>query len=135
MSNNNGNGNKMPKEKTAKNLCRGLPEILEDLHKEVPDRLVERRGDGFRYIPWYHVCRLLEYYAPGWTGEVKSIQQVGQKVIVVYQITIRTQHGSVVREATGEAEISEANATCLAEAQAFKRAAAKLGIGIDLYQE
>ena len=25
------------------------------------------------YIPWYFVARLLDYYAPGWQGQVVSI--------------------------------------------------------------
>jgi hypothetical protein len=119
---------------------RSIREILSDLAKPIPDRLLATRKQGnqvLTYVPWHYACRLLDLYAPGWEGSIRGIQQVGNLVVVVYAITIHSEEGAFTREATGQESLDGKNfgdAVCNAEAQAFKRAAAKFGLGLDLYE-
>lgn len=55
--------------------ARPLTEILADL-APLPQRFLATRKQGkteLTYIPWHHVNRLLDYFAPGWSGEVTKI--------------------------------------------------------------
>ncbi len=61
---------------------------------------------------------------------------IGGKVIVVARITIPCAEGFVYREASGQEEeegIKYGDSSSNAEAQALKRAAAKFGLGLYLY--
>jgi len=116
---------------------RPLAQILSDLSRPVPERFLAKRiqGKTLTYIPWYHATRLLDQYAPGWEGFVKDIRQVGNLVVVTYAITIHAAEGSFTREATGQETLDKSftDAVCNAEQQAFKRAAARFGLGLNLY--
>lgn len=59
-------------------------------------------------------------------------QVAGNKIVCVAGITVRTHCISV--SSTGDSDASDDNAATSAEAQAFKRAAMKLGIGRYLYE-
>lgn len=59
-------------------------------------------------------------------------QVAGNKIVCVAGITVRTHCISV--SSTGDADASDDNAATSAEAQGFKRAAMKLGIGRYLYE-
>jgi len=119
---------------------RPITEILSDLSRPVPQKFLATRTQGGKkltYIPWHHAARFLDWYAPGWEGSVKDIRQVGNLVVVTYAITIHAQEGSFTREATGQ-EILDKNftdAVCAAEQQAFKRACARFGLGLELYND
>jgi DNA repair RAD52-like protein 1, mitochondrial len=69
---------------------------------------------------------------------VKSVALVGSLVTVIASISIPCSEGVVTREATG-CEDSDAkgygDACSNAEAMALKRAAAKFGLGLHLYQK
>jgi len=133
------NAPKLPADRL--NFRRPLAQILSDLSKPIPERLLRHRvvqgGKTLSYLPWYHAARLLDFYAPGWEGSVKEIQKVDDLVVVTYAITLHTQEGSFTREATGQefVEKSFTDAVCAAEQQAFKRAAARFGLALDLYDE
>jgi len=122
------------------NFHRPLAKILSDLSKPIPERLLRHRiqgGKTFSYVPWYHAARLLDLYAPGWEGSVKEIKQISGLAVVTYAVTIHAAEGSFTREATGQEEIDKsfADAICAAEQQAFKRACARFGLGLDLYED
>nr|ABK23733.1 unknown [Picea sitchensis] len=77
-------------------ITRPLAEILRDLNKRVPDKVV--KGDGAveaNYIPWYHANRMLSFFAPGWCGELRNVifSADGRSVSVVYRVTIRGSDG------------------------------------------
>jgi len=121
---------------------RPLADIISDLSKPVPERLLRHRvltkeGKTLTYIPWYHVARLMDLYAPGWEGSVKQIQQINGLVVVTYAVTIHAEEGCFTREATGQEDLDKnfADAVCSAEQQAFKRACARFGLGLDLYDD
>lgn len=121
--------------------ARPLTEILGDLAKPVPDRfLAQRRQGGQRltYIPWHNVNKLLDYYAPGWEGTVTTITPTTDRVFVVYRLTIHAAEGEFSREATGTELLncsSYGDPTSNAESMAFRRAAARFGLGLSLYSK
>lgn len=122
---------------------RSISEIIKDLSKDLPERHIKSKvlkGQRINFITWYHAVKYLDLYAPGWSGEVRQVAEIGGRVIVVYRITIPCLEGLVYREATGqesdwdeEEETKYGDPSSNAEAMAFKRAAAKFGLGLYLY--
>lgn len=121
--------------------ARPLTEILTDLGKPVPKRFLAQRKQGgtlLTYVPWYDVNRLLDHYAPGWEGEVTKIVTTSDRVFVTYKLTIHAAEGSFSREATGTELLncsSYGDPTSNSESMAFRRAAARFGLGLGLYQK
>ncbi|WVZ02266.1 hypothetical protein V8G54_023072 [Vigna mungo] len=137
---------KMEEEEEAPSsgISRPLSEILKELNKKVPDSLVKTRHekDGFpiRYIPWHTVNRILNLHAPEWSGEVRNITYStdAKSVSVVYRVTLYGTDAEIFRESTGTAsldDISYGDPVQKAEAMAFRRACARLGLGLHLYHE
>jgi hypothetical protein len=129
---------------------RTYAEIIKDLKKELPEKMLETKKQGgatLSFIPWHGVVRVLDYYAPGWEGEVKSVTTTADRIFVTYAVTIHASDRSVTREATGTEVLKEPvpkNPTLMrelaygdpssnAESMAFRRAAAKHGLGLYLY--
>jgi hypothetical protein len=47
---------------------RTIADIITDLSKPIPDRLLKTKtvgGQKIRFIPWYTAVRFLDLYAPG----------------------------------------------------------------------
>ncbi|KAF3440943.1 hypothetical protein FNV43_RR19229 [Rhamnella rubrinervis] len=124
-------------------ISRPLSEILQQLNKKVPDSLVKVRvEDGFssKYIPWHIVNRIMNLHAPEWSGEVRSIiySADGKSVSVVYRVTLYGTDAEIFRESTGTASLDDTSygdPVQKAEAMAFRRACARLGLGLHLYHE
>ncbi|KAL8485744.1 hypothetical protein ACS0TY_027871 [Phlomoides rotata] len=125
-------------------LGRPLSDVLKDLSKKVPEPLIRvlKETDGFsaKYIPWHILNRILNLHAPEWSGEVRSItySSDGKAVSVVYRITLYGTDAEIFREATGTASVSDTSygdPVQKAEAMAFRRACARLGLGLHLYHE
>lgn len=125
-------------------ISKPLSEILKELNKKVPETLlrVRKEPDGFtvKYIPWHIVNRILNLYAPEWSGEVRGITYSadGKSVSVVYRVTLYGIDAEIYREATGTATVNEpgyGDAVQKAEAMAFRRACARFGLGLHLYHE
>lgn len=124
-------------------ITRPLAEILRDMNKRVPDKVLKTRNDEgvvLKYIPWYHANRMLSFYAPGWSGEVRSIvfSNDGSTVSVVYRVTIRGSDGESWRESSGTAALTDTSygdPVQKAEGMAFRRACARFGLGLYLYHE
>ena len=121
--------------------ARTLGEITADLARRIPERLLEhktRGGQRLTYIPWYRAQKILDHYAPGWSGSVVSITTTRERVFVVYRVTIPTAEGAVSREATGTELLdcsSYGDPTSNAESMAFRRACARFGLGLYLYDQ
>ncbi|OAY69470.1 hypothetical protein ACMD2_26679 [Ananas comosus] len=76
-------------------ITRPLVEILRDLNKRVPDKII---NPDHNTIPWYHANRMLSFYAPGWCGEVRDVKYCDSgSVTVVYRVTIRGTDGEAHR--------------------------------------
>ncbi len=119
---------------------RSIHAIITDLSRPFPECVATKtlKGNTISYLHWQTVARILDTYAPGWEGTVARVDQVGSKVAITYRLSIPTQEGLLHREATGqedEAVDSYGDSTSNAEAMAFKRAAAKFGVGTWLYDK
>ena len=122
---------------------RPIGDIIRDLSKELAERHIKiktLKGQKIHFITWYHAVKYLDLYAPGWSGEVREVVEIGGRVVVVYRISIPCLEGFIWREATGqesdwdeEEETKYGDPSSNAEAMAFKRAAAKFGLGLYLY--
>lgn len=128
-------------ERRFKEFRRPIREILQDLSKPIPERLQKVKviqSTQIKYIPWHTVCKLLDFYAPGWSGYVADTTVVGDRFVLTYRITILAEEGEFCREATGSEDIFKENESgdlsSNAEAMAFRRAAAKFGLGLHLYE-
>ncbi|KAG0496588.1 hypothetical protein HPP92_001120 [Vanilla planifolia] len=126
----------VPLDMAGGGLTRPLNEILRDLNKRVPDKIINHEDNS---IPWYHANRMLSFYAPGWCGEVRDVIFSGDgSVTVVYRITIRGSDGEAHRESTGTVSSRDSSfedAVAAAEEMAFCRACARFGFGLYLYHE
>lgn len=77
-------------------------------------------------------------FAPGWNSEVRIVTSVGDRCVVTVRITIPASDGNVWREATGQEDEElkgYGDPSSNAEAMALKRAAAKFGLGLYLYEK
>ncbi|KAI9083768.1 hypothetical protein K1719_034236 [Acacia pycnantha] len=121
-------------------ITRPLAEILSDLNKKIPDNFVKADVHGTPLIPWYHAIRMLNFYAPGWFGEVRDvIFSNNGRVTVLYGITVYGSDGkNVSRIATGTVYPSDGHIgdpVATAEELALCKACAQLGLGLYLYHE
>lgn len=97
-----------------------------------------KQGGQITYIEWHTAVKYLDHFAPGWSYHVRGVALVGDLVTVIASISIPCAEGVITREATG-CEDSDAkgygDACSNAEAMALKRAAAKFGLGLHMYQK
>lgn len=126
----------VPLDKATSGLTRPLAEILRDLNKRVPDNIINHQDNS---IPWYHVNRMLSFYAPGWCGEIRNvIYTENGSVTVLYRLTIRGSDGEAHRESTGTVSLNDIrfeDPVAAAEELAFCRACARFGFGLYLHHE
>ncbi|KAF6141474.1 hypothetical protein GIB67_000855 [Kingdonia uniflora] len=124
-------------------ISRPLAEVLKELSKRVPDSLIKvRMEDGFavRYVPWHIVNRIMNLHAPEWSGEVRSVTYSadGKSVSVIYRVTLYGTDAEIHRESSGSCNLNDTgfgDPVQKAEAMAFRRACARLGLGLHLYHE
>ena len=120
---------------------RSIREIVKDLSKPVANRHLRTRKQGGKeltYISWYDAVKYLDHYAPGWCYEVRSMNSVGGKLILTIRLSVPCLEGVVYREATGQEEeetTSYGDSSSNAESMALRRAAAKFGLGLYLYDK
>jgi len=118
-----------------------LSAIVEALSKPIPNQLLETKklgGRAIQYVPWHRVVSLLNRYAPGWQWEIKSIHTTNDDLFLIGRLTIPTAEGMVYREATGTNSLKDTaygDASSNAESMAFRRAAAKFGLALYLYDK
>lgn len=120
---------------------RTIVEVLTDLRKPIPARLIKHRVQGgtqIDYIEWHTAAKLLDYFAPGWFSEIRNVSQTDARLVLTVRVTLVCSDGQVSREATGQEELNSkgyGDPSSNAEAMAFKRAAAKCGLGLHLYEK
>jgi len=131
-----------------------LFQIQEALKRQLPPTMLKKlpadKGNA-QYLPWYTVNKVLDKYAPGWTWEIKETLISRDRLFIVGRLTIPTKQGNVYREASGteelkrqaydkkigrytEKEIAYGDPSSNAESMAFRRCAARFGLGLYLYQ-
>ncbi|EEC71896.1 hypothetical protein OsI_04644 [Oryza sativa Indica Group] len=91
-------------------------------------------------VPRHIVNKILNIHAPEWSGEVRSIvySSDGKSVSVIYRVTLHGTDAEIYREATGTSSADDTgygDPVQKAEAMAFRRACARLGLGLHLYHE
>lgn len=127
--------------KNESNELRSIRDIVKDLSKPVAKRHLRTRKQGgkeLNYLSWYDAVKYLDHYAPGWCYEVRSMNSVGGKLILTIRLSVPALEGMVFREATGQEEEetnSYGDSSSNAESMALRRAAAKFGLGLYLYDQ
>lgn len=127
--------------KNVSNELRSIREIVKDLSKPVAKRHLRSRKQGGRditYIAWHDAIKYFDHYAPGWNYEIRSINSVGGKLILIVRLSILCAEGIVYREATGQEDEtleSYGDSSSNAESMALRRASAKFGLGLYLYDQ
>jgi len=123
------------------NLKRSIADIIADLSKPLPEDCLEQRKQGgttLHYVAWHKAVNLLDTYAPGWSSEVTKMTFSDTRIFLVCRISIPCLEGVVHREATGTEELdssSYGDPSSNAESMAFRRAAAKFGLALYLYDK
>lgn len=120
---------------------RSIRDIIKDLSKPVAKRHLRTRKQGgkeLQYISWHDAVKYLDHYAPGWNYEIRSIQNIAGKLILTVRLSIPCAEGLVHREATGQEDEDRENygdSSSNAESMALRRASAKFGLGLYLYDQ
>jgi hypothetical protein len=131
----------MSEEQITEVEFRSIREIVKDLSKPIAQKHLRKRRQGGKeitYLSWHDAVKYLDHYAPGWCYEVRSINSIGGKLIMVVRLTIPSTDGLIYREATGqEDETLDAygDSSSNAESMALRRASAKFGLGLGLYDQ
>jgi hypothetical protein len=120
---------------------RSIEAIIEDLSRPITERHLKTRKQGgqlLTYLEWHTAIRYLDHFAPGWSFEVRNVITTAERCVVVARISIPCAEGIIHREATGTQDqelCGYGDPSSNAEAMALKRAAAKFGLGLYLYQK
>jgi len=119
---------------------RSIDEIIADLSKPIPRRLLRSKtvgGQKILFLPWHTAVKFLDLYAPGWSYEIRHLAGIGGKLVLVSRISIPCAEGVVYREATGQEDEDVdkfGDPSSNAESMSLRRAAAKFGLGLGLYE-
>ena len=125
----------------ARAELRSIRDIVNDLSKPVAKRHLRSRKQGgkeIQYISWHDAVKYLDHYAPGWNYEIRSIQSIAGKLIITVRLSVICAEGIVFREATGQEDEEKDNygdSSSNAESMALRRASAKFGLGLYLYDQ
>ncbi len=125
----------------TKTGLRSIREIVKDLSKPIAQKHLRKRRQGGKeitYLAWHDAVKYLDHFAPGWCYEIRAIDSVAGKLIMTVRLTIQCAEGTVYREATGQEDEdleSYGNSSSNAESMALRRAAAKFGLGLSLYDQ
>ena len=120
---------------------RSIRDIVADLSKPVAQRHLKQRQQGGRtldYLPWYTAVKYLDLFASGWRYEIRSVAQVGDNLVMTVRITIPCAEGEVWREASALEPLKGSgfgDCATNAESAALRRAAAKFGLCLSLYDK
>ncbi len=130
---------------TGQQPLRSINDIINDLSKPIKARHLKQKtrgGQRLDFIPWYHAIKYLDLKAPGWSYEVRSTVWNNEgRLTLVARISIPCLEGVVFREATGTEEEPEegermyGDPSSNSESMALRRAAAKFGLGLYLYNK
>ena len=135
-----GNQTEVAGEKTSLEL-RSIRDIVKDLSKPIAQKHLRKRRQGGKeiaYLAWHDAVKYLDHYAPGWCYEIRSIDSVSGKLIMIVRLSIPSAEGVVYREATGQEDEdleSYGNSSSNSESMALRRAASKFGLGLYLYDQ
>lgn len=127
-----------------------LAETQAALSRPLPKACLKTKRAGGKqipYLPWHMAVRILDKYCPGWTWEIIKVSTTEDRLFLVGRLTLTTTDGNLYREATGTellkrindegeaVDIAYGDPSSNAESMAFRRAAAKFGLGLHLYEK
>ena len=127
-----------------------IAQITAALSRPLPKSITASRKQGGKeitFIPWNQVNRVLDKYAIGWSWSVLTMTISNDRIFVTGRLTVPTADGEVSRDAIGtellkettrDGEIRErayGDPSSNAESMAFRRAAARFGLGLYLYDK
>ncbi len=124
-----------------KQPLRPIAEMLADLSKTIPAKYLETRkqgGTNLTYLPWFNAVKLLDRVTGGhWDYTVGNFHTTSDRLFLTARITIHAAEGTFHREATGTEllDVKFADPSSHAESMALRRCAAKLGLGLYLYDK
>lgn len=120
---------------------RPLAEIITDFHKPIPARLLKQKkvgGSSITFCPWYRVQKIIDHYTGGlWEYEVRDRTITATHLLITVRIYIHAAEGTFFREGTGLEALEVkgyGDQQSNAESMAFRRCAARWGIGLHLYE-
>ena len=128
-------------QETEKSNLRPIREIIQDLTKPIAFKHLGKRTQGNKdiwYISWYDAVSYFNFITPNWNYAVTDVKTAGGKLVIVVRVSIQASDGIYFREATGQEDEdleSYGDSSSNAEAQAIKRAFAKFGFGLYLYNK
>ena len=128
-------------EEKSKPGLRSIREIIKDLSKPIAQKHLRKRRQGGKeiiYLAWHDAVKYLDHFAPGWCYEIRSIDSVSGKLIMIVRLSIPSAEGIVYREATGQEDEdleTYGNSSSNSESMALRRAASKFGLGLYLYDQ
>ena len=120
---------------------RSIREIVKDLSKPIAQKHLRKRRQGGKeiiYLAWHDAVKYLDHFAPGWCYEIRSIDSVSGKLIMIVRLSIPSAEGIIYREATGQEDEdleTYGNSSSNSESMALRRAASKFGLGLYLYDQ
>jgi len=125
----------------SKPELRSIREIIKDLSKPIAQKHLRTRRQGGKeimYLAWHDAVKYLDHFAPGWCYEIRAIDSIAGKLILTVRLSVPCLEGAVYREATGQEDEdleSYGNSSSNSESMALRRAAAKFGLGLYLYDQ
>ncbi len=128
-------------EEKFRSELRSIREIVKDLSKPIAQKHLRKRRQGGKeiiYLAWHDAVKYLDHFAPGWCYEIRSIDSVSGKLIMIVRLSIPCLEGVVYREATGQEDEdleTYGNSSSNSESMALRRAASKFGLGLYLYDQ
>lgn len=127
-----------------------IAQITAALSRPLPKSITASRKQGGKeitFIPWHQVNKILDKYAIGWSWSILTMTISNDRIFVTGRLTVPTADGEVSRDAIGtellkettrDGEIKErayGDPSSNAESMAFRRAAARFGLGLYLYDK
>ena len=120
-----------------------LQEILLALAEPVPVQVISsftKKGNQIPYIAWHDMIGLLQQRAgiDGFSWEIKDCKQIGERFVMVGRLTVYGEDGHRSMDATGQEVLNcsdYGDPSSNAEAMALRRACAKFGLGLALWQK
>ncbi len=88
-------------EEIISNEPRSIREIVKDLSKPIAQKHLRKRRQGGKeiiYLAWHDAVKYLDHFAPGWCYEIRSIESVAGKLIMV----VRTRYLCGLRAISGK---------------------------------
>jgi len=114
-----------------------IKELHEVLTRPIPQNQIKVKPGKAKasYITWNFAQSVINKYCLGYQWRVKSVQQLGDRAVVIGELIVPCRDGNVTVESCGSSELqgkSQADPICTAEQQAFKRCCKRLGLALHL---